>query len=448
MRKRFLALAILICILLSCTFPANAVSGAVLNNEYNISVGSNDLTVLNGDASVVNLYSFTPHEVGAYRVTVSEGATLSFWGCSKFYYLDYTETSSYIAYDKENNTYDIFVQKGFVGNHYLIGVVGAESFTLNVEFIGSEALPLDIGTLPWEIYEPTVELSPYTFDAADEYSSLTYVDIVKPHTAVLGADGYYHLDKEDGAILFVNVTNSAPHLPLYSAVSYGAIRDYIYDDEGNFVKKVDFNDCITQYNDNSDKKLKVYPLTYDLIYILQTHGKNKGWYDVSNEQGGYIFGTTKVHEESAWMYCVGYFPGYKPTVEEEYTVSVNGVLTQYKAGETVKISTEKLWYDEELSVAKLFDGWEISGLEGISFTGTEIEFVMPENNVELTAKYALHGDVDKDGSVTAMDVFALRMEIRNGLIGTLADINMDGKVTASDVLAILSVIKGDYNYGI
>ena len=448
MRKKVLSLFVCICIVLSSLLLCFSSGAAVINKEYTVALGENHLTALDGDASVTNLYSYTPDKVGVYKVTVEgENAVLSFWGSNKFFLTDSTETSSAIEYDKENNTYSIFVKDGFVGNYYLIGVTGAVEYTLFIEYLGEDQLPFDPSVLPWNIYEPTVELSPYVFDGANEWSSLTYVNIRRPHTAVLGDDGYYHLDKPDGEILFANICETAPYLSLYAATSYGAIRDYVYDEDGNYVDKYDFNDCIVQYYNNSDKDYDVYPLTYDLIYILQTHGNNKGWYDIDNNPGGYIFDTMVVDESSAWMYCVGYFSGY--TIEDKtprFNVSFGDSVMQYTVGETVTLSDKVFKYDMINDYASVFGEWIVSGVEDVTVNGAELQFVMPENDVTVEAARFLHGDLDNNGSVSVADVFKLMLAIKNGENSLIFDLNLDGKITIVDKLALLTVLKGEYDY--
>ena len=78
----------------------------------------------------------------------------------------------------------------------------------------------------------------------------------------------------------------------------------------------------------------------------------------------------------------------------------------------------------------------------------EITFVMPENDVEITAEKFVHGNVDRDkgNKVIALDILAFLKGIKSGKTDSAFDINLDGKVTSLDKLALYKVIKGVFDY--
>ena len=80
----------------------------------------------------------------------------------------------------------------------------------------------------------------------------------------------------------------------------------VYDEAGNAVRREDYTVCMQAYASNTDSKYGVYPLTEDLVYMLQQGGARKGWWDPEN--GNYLFGeVTDMNPENGWMFAVCYF---------------------------------------------------------------------------------------------------------------------------------------------
>ena len=71
---------------------------------------------------------------------------------------------------------------------------------------------------------------------------------------------------------------------------------------------------------------------------------------------------------------------------------------------------------------------------------------MPENDVVITKNVIVHGDVNNDNKVTALDVLALLKALKAANTDVRNDVNLDGKVTALDKLALYKVIKGSFDY--
>lgn len=249
-------------------------------------------------AEDISVFGFLPDAVGLYLVTTdTAGATLYSFTGSEFFLVN--------GGAAEENTVVIEVKEGYVGNTYFFGVGGVDSANVTIAIDEDGELSTDPADLPWETYENPVTPVEFTLELG-EGESLSYVNYRESHGAMLGEDGYYHLDRPDGELLYINIGLNAPApIKLMEAVSYGQVRSYIYDDDGNFVKKIDFNNAISEYNDCADDG--VYPLTYDHIYIMQTYGNSQGWY----EQGATtcIFGdTAEFNEDSAWMFLCCYVP--------------------------------------------------------------------------------------------------------------------------------------------
>ena len=70
----------------------------------------------------------------------------------------------------------------------------------------------------------------------------------------------------------------------------------------HFVKKEDYTDILTKYFENMDESLKIYPLTKDLIYIIQNGCKN--WWTPDSADKMPAFDGCNV--EIAWMFALCY----------------------------------------------------------------------------------------------------------------------------------------------
>ena len=260
-------------------------------DEYEISdviltLGDNELTLI--DTAVTTIFEFCPDEAGVYKFTANdESALVGYWGSGSWYVFDQTENKTNIL---ESTVAE-------VGPSIMVGISGVSEVTLTVERIGDAVLPPEIDEI---IYENQAELEEF----AGVDGELTYVDVVgEEHTAVLGEDGFYHLDTEDGPILYANITGGAGEgvigIDLVGAMDYGQVN--YYPDE---TTKVDFIEAIAEYADVADED-GFYPLTVDLIEMYQKLGASKGWYDASI-RGFYLFGEEEVNAESAWLFACAY----------------------------------------------------------------------------------------------------------------------------------------------
>ena len=122
----------------------------------------------------------------------------------------------------------------------------------------------------------------------------------------------------NGPVVMVKLDLKAPYVSFQAMLGIGTqaggtgIRAHFYDANGNFVKKEDYTERMTQYVENMDPTAGVYPLTKDLKYILESHGNYAGWYDSTDN--GYLFKDSdnnpiaNVNKEYAWMFACCYVP--------------------------------------------------------------------------------------------------------------------------------------------
>lgn len=259
-----------------------------------------------------NYFIFTPTQAGTYQFsTVSGDAGIGCYGSSFF-----VQDNS-IA-EVVDNTFTISVSGSMIGtdttgtSNYVIGLdaTGTLDYAIvRIERIGDPEET--IADKPWTEYETTVEINPFTLNA--DAADLAYVDI----TGKTGDfnflynenDGYYHLNDVNGPVIYVHLGSDAPYVSLQviimgdGGLSGGApIRHYFFDENGDFIKKEDYTDILITYFENMDQTAQVYPLTADLIYIIQNGCC--GWWDVTSPD--YIF--EGCNPEIGWMFACCYIP--------------------------------------------------------------------------------------------------------------------------------------------
>lgn len=266
---------------------------------YSVEAGSTFVPVKAGER---NYFLFIPTEAGTYKFTVDNSAlAIGYYGAPHF-------VQSQSAMDVVDNAFSISIgQSNLGGAAYVIGVDGSDADTnciLTVERTGEPAF--NISDEPWTEYKTTAQLAPYTLEMPAG-KDLVYMDITSEtaaHEFVYNeADGYYHLDTAEGAVIHVRFNKGAPYVALQTviqgdgAMGGAPIREYFYDENGKFLKKEDYTDILTDYFENMDEEWGVYPLTNDLVYIIQ-NGCN-GWWD--KDSPDYIF--EDCNPQLGWMFA-------------------------------------------------------------------------------------------------------------------------------------------------
>lgn len=249
--------------------------------------GSNDIMPMFGYPTT--LYTFFPTEAGEYLVTIDEaGATLGYYGSNEWFPFDYTE----------NKASTLTLEAQQANAPMLIGVSDAMLATVTITKVGELD---DEGGYDEIEYENVVTPEDFTFPGNSETILDSYVDTEDSvaDTAVLGDDGYYHLNSANGPVLFADLSDS--RLSLVDAQSYGQLSAVNYEN-GVPVSVTDFYNAFDKYIACADTEsvtdATLYPLTEDLIAIFKLVGEDKGWYG----EYGYLGGT----EEDAWMFACYY----------------------------------------------------------------------------------------------------------------------------------------------
>lgn len=267
----------------SLSFAATEDSGEVEVAEYEVSdtalvLGDNTLTLL--ETAVTTIYVYEPTETGVYTFTAPEGAILGYWGAGSWFLSDPGSTT---------NTYE-WTCTG-VGQSAYIGVSNVEgSYTLNVAKTGDYT----VVETPIVTYENKATLETFTLPEGATLGS--YIDITAEttHTAVLGDDGYYHLNGADGDIILVDMDYQ--DIVLTDALASERPVMYVYDtdEDGNAVK-YDIGAAVQAYEAVMDEN-GYYPLTEDLIYFYDDYANGSAIYS--------FYVTDTYNEENVWMYCM------------------------------------------------------------------------------------------------------------------------------------------------
>ncbi len=130
-------------------------------------------------------------------------------------------------------------------------------------------------------------------------------------------------------------------------------------------------------------------------------------------------------------------------VSDKYTATINGVEYQYAAGEQVTLTADAFYLDGNWGYR--FDTWtgDVDAVADVKSSTTT--FTMPAQNVTITPKHYLIGDVDGNGVVDSLDAANIIRMASGTMTPTLTgDITGTGVVDAMSVANIARYIAGTY----
>lgn len=255
-------------------------------------------------------YIFVPKAAGKYEVSlVGSDAAIGYYGGSVHYIWDHS------AVEVVDNKFSVNVMDSQLGGAILvIGVdAGEGEAILSVQNVG--APDWSVEQEPWTVYQAKSNIAPYTLPAGAKLNKFDLTASTDSYKLVLNEnDGFYHLGSADGALVVVQIGNTSEeteYLPPFEAIlEKQGIRRYFYDENGNFVKKEEYSECTLKYIENADEQSGVYPLTEDLMYIIQQQGAQAGWFDTDN--AGYLFKDQDgnkvigINNEISWLFMCRY----------------------------------------------------------------------------------------------------------------------------------------------
>ena len=265
-------------------------------------------------------FVFTPQQAGTYQVSVAPDVPLSYWSTTNFI--------NKMDDKVEDNVITFSISGSAVKNTtYVIGIKGDSAVAdavVNVARIGEPEF--SIADQPWtewatnlshtEAWRAEVGL---TAQPGNAYFDLAKAPKYMDLTATSGtynlyydaANGYYRL-YENGPVILVDLNAKNRFVSLYERVNgngqYGgsAVTRYFFDSTGKFVRKEAYTgylqECFAQMNLDAYSEKGYYPLTKDMMYVLQ-NGFCQWW---DEESPNYLEGFATANKEYAWMFACCY----------------------------------------------------------------------------------------------------------------------------------------------
>ncbi len=293
------------------SFLAGAVQKTEKEIDYGttLTLGTNYLTLMS-ETTDNTLYVFAPDVTGYFSLTVNEGAVIGYWGAGTYYTINPHSTTNTIVCEIEN-----------VGQTAVIGIAQDDpNVTLVIEKIGEADITPEIVTEKW-VNKHTPQAS-YIFNGV-----VTKVDITVPHTAVIDADGFYHMDSVNGPILYLNMAYNSVEFNLFTACqNAGAGGAQTLKGYDSTYHCYDFKAAMKEYVDVFPRSSGYYPLTEDLYTFMHLYGESQGWYkeegwNPDNPNAGYSFVTEiangSADPDTAWMFACVYDANYVPPTEPD-----------------------------------------------------------------------------------------------------------------------------------
>lgn len=257
-----------------------------------------------------NYFLFAPAQAGNYEFSVVDNADtqIGYYGATHF-----VQENS--AAEVTDNKFTMSITDDMIGTGeggtsvLVIGVdvlsKGTEGCIIAIDRVGDPVKTLE--DEPWTIYEKTATLSPYTLP---EGAVIKEFDLTAPTTeynlVYNEADGFYHLDSANGPLVLVRLCEDCQYINCFeSMLDRSGVVKYFFDENGDFLKKESYSECLLEYIECADEKEGVYPLTEDLKYIIQQRGDYAQWWDY--ESSNFRFqdadgkNMAEINTEIAWL---------------------------------------------------------------------------------------------------------------------------------------------------
>ncbi len=252
-------------------------------------------------------YVFSPEQAGTYEFSIAgSDVKIGYYGEIHF-------IQENCPIEVRDNKFQMSISNDMLGGTPVIGVdAGEGNATLCINRLGDAAWTIE--DEEWTYYKADVTVAPYTLPAG---STLNRFDIKSTEGYDLAfneADGYYHLNSADGPLVLVRLTTAGDSLEYLDSFqemteSY-YLRRIFFAEDGSFIKKEGYNQCLKKYIEGCDKTGGVYPLTEDLKYMIENIGIQQGWFDAS--QPTYLFRDSDglnipgINNEIAWLFMCRY----------------------------------------------------------------------------------------------------------------------------------------------
>lgn len=272
---------------------------------YYVTAGCTDVTL---NAEGRSFYIFSIEQAGKYEFSLAgSDAAIGYYGERHF-------VQETCPIEVKDNKFQMSFSQDMLGASPVIGIdAGEGNAVLCINRIGEPDWTIE--QEPWHYYQPTVTVNPYTLPAGAKLNKFDIKSADGYNLVLNENDGFYHLDSADGPLVLALLAKDKLEKPEYVDTfeqimeNYGPCR-YIYDSEGNFVRKEAYYDCLAKYIENCDEAYGVYPLTEDLAYIIQQTGAQQRWYQ--EDSPGYLFKNSNgekipgINSEISWLFMCRY----------------------------------------------------------------------------------------------------------------------------------------------
>lgn len=280
------------------------------HEAYSVGVGGTYVELEPGER---NYFLFAPTEAGTYAYSVQNtNAVIGHYGAPHF-------VQEFSTREPVDNVITESIKASMIGTGntgtavIVLGLDASETDTsaiLTIERIGEPEWTVE--DEPWHVYQATHTLAPYTLPAGASFGEFDLTASGDAYKLVLDDQGFYHLDSADGPLVLVRLgkaSEGSKYLDDFETIlEHSGVTKYFYDENGEFVKKESYSECLLEYIENVDEDSGMYPLTEDLKYIIQMRGDHYGWFDPNSN--GYIFvdqGGNKllnINPDISWLfYC-------------------------------------------------------------------------------------------------------------------------------------------------
>ncbi len=259
---------------------------------------------------VRNYFLFVPKSAGVYEFAIygNDKTAIGYYGAPHFV------QANNVA-EVTDNKFQISVAAGMIGS----GDGGTSTFVLGIDLLenGREDCVLTIKRVgdpiktvedePWTIYKTTVELNAYSLPEGATLGEFDLTASTDTYNFVFNEeDGFYHLNSANGPLVLVRLAEDCEYIACFQTIlDRSGVSKYFYDENGEFVKRENYSECLLEYIECVDENEGVYPLTEDLKYIIQQRGDYAGWWD--SESATYLFkdmdgnNLTDINNEIAWL---------------------------------------------------------------------------------------------------------------------------------------------------
>lgn len=274
---------------------------------YAVGVGCTYVELTNENR---NYFLFTPTQAGNYEFSIIGDAKtkIGYYGAPHFV------QSNNVA-EVADNKFSLSINASMIGTGdggtatYVIGIdaldANAKNCVLAINRLGDPIKTIE--DEPWIIYQKTVELSEYTLPAGKEIKEFDLTASTNTYKFVFNKnDGFYHLNSENGPLVLVRLAEDCDYIACFQTIlDRSGVSKYFFDEDGEFVKRESYSECLLEYIDYVDETEGVYPLTEDLKYIIQQRGDYVGWWNIENS--GYLFKDVNgnndptINAEIAWL---------------------------------------------------------------------------------------------------------------------------------------------------